>query len=211
MAKKINKSLLNRLFDILSRKVSHQIVSADNLVFIPRGTYIESQGTRNALNRMGSVPAYVKATHWFDSFWFYINIKILKDGDNATELPFASVSFLEEQDTDIKQLFRADWDNYQQNEHPQPHWHLYSLEDRQSFESLESDDVFDDDNPFAELEGELDAVDIPKMHFAMAGNWDEGDRTDMIKRFKTEEILAQWLNRLFDHVRRELICARMDK
>lgn len=204
MAKKSNKSLLNRLIDILGRTVSRQIVSADDLIFIPRETYIESQGSRDVLNRMGSVPTYVKATHWFDSFWFYINIKIFMDEDSAMELPFVSVSFFEEHGVDIKQLFRAEWDNYRQNEHPQPHWHLSSDVEIQSLESLESDGVADGDSPFAELEGESDAVDIPKMHFAMAGNWDEGDRSDMIKRFTTEEILAQWLVKLFDHVKREL-------
>lgn len=208
MAKKSNKSLLNRLIDILGRTVSRQIVSADDLIFIPRERYIESQGSRDALNRMGSVPTYVKATHWFDSFWFYINIKIFIDEDSAMELPFVSVSFFEEHGVNIKQLFRAEWDNYRQNEHPQPHWHLSSAVDGRSFESLESDGVLDEDNPFAELEMEVDAVDIPKMHFAMAGNWDEGDGSDMIKRFTTEEILAQWLIKLFDHVRRELNYAR---
>ena len=211
MAKKTNKSLLNRLLDILSRKVSRQIVSADDLIFISRETYIESQGTRKALNRMGSVPAYVKVTHWFDSFWFYININIRRDEDNAMELPFVSVSFFQGQGENINQLFRAEWDNFRQDNHPQPHWHLSSGISRQSFESLKSDSVMDDDNPFVELEEELEAVDIPKMHFAMVGNWDEGDRTAMIKRFTTEEILAQWLNKLFDHVRRELNYARKDK
>ena len=206
MTKKSNKSLSVRLLDILRKKVSKQIISEDALIFIPRENFIESQGSCDALNRMGSIPTYVKATHWFDLFWFYINIKIFMDEDKAMELPFVSVSFFEEHGVDIKQLFRAEWDNYRQNEHPQPHWHLSSAVDGRSFESLESDGVLDDDNPFAELE--VDAVDIPKMHFAMAGNWDEGDRSDMIKRFTTEEILAQWLIKLFDHVRRELNYAR---
>ena len=211
MAKKSNKSLLNQLLDILSRKVSRQIVSADDLIFIPRETYIESQGTRVVLNRMGSAPTYVKATHWFDSFWFYVNINIRRDENNATELPFVSVSFFEEQGANMKQLFRADWDNFRQSEHPQPHWHLSSEVSQQSFALLESDGMSDEDNPFAELEGKLEAVNIPKMHFAMAGNWDEGDRSYMIKRFTTEEILAKWLIKLFDHVRCELNCARKNK
>ena len=211
MAKKSNKSLLNQLLDILGRKVSRQIVSADDLIFIPRETCIESQGTREVLNRMGSAPTYVKATHWFDSFWFYVNINIRRDEDNVTDLPFVSVSFFEEQGTNMKQLFRADWDNFRQREHPQPHWHLSSEVSQQSFKLLESDGVSDEDNPFAELEGKFETVNIPKMHFAMVGNWDEGDRSDMIKRFTTEEMLAKWLIKLFDHVRCELNCARKNK
>lgn len=211
MTKKSNKSLSVRLLEILHKKVSRQIMYADSLTFILRGNFIESQGSRDALNRMGSIPAYVKATHWFDSFWFYISITIRRDEDNATELPFVSISFFQEQGKDIKQLFRAEWDNFRQDEHPQPHWHLSSEVEMQSFESLVSGGVADEDNPFAELEGELDVVDIPKMHFAMAGNWDEGDRSDMIKRFTTEEILAQWLVKLFDHVKRELSYAKRDK
>ena len=211
MIKKSNKNLVARLRDILCRNVSRQIVSDDTLFFVTRGNVIESQGSRDALNRMDSVSTYVKVTHWFDSFWFYINIKILIGEDNATELPFVSISFFEKQGADIKQLFRAEWDNYRQDEHPQPHWHLSSEVGRQSFESLESGAEVDEDSPFAELEGKVDAVDIPKMHFAMVGNWDEGDRSNMIKRFTTEEILAQWLIKLFDHVRRELNYARKDK
>lgn len=84
---------------------------------------------------------------------------------------------------------------------------MSSTIDRQELRDLEND-VRDAESPFAELESNIDMVNIPKMHFAMAGNWDEGNRIEMIKIFSTEEILAQWLNNLFDHVRQELNYAR---
>lgn len=208
MAKKYKKSLTERLNNVLEKNVSRKMVSDEPLYFITRGTSITSQGSREALNRMNTMPSYVKATHWFDSFWFYISIDIRRDEDNVSELPFVSVSFFQESEEELKQLFRAEWDNFRQKEHPQPHWHLSSDIGRQTLADLETDEVKDDENPFAELERETDRVNIPKMHFAMAGNWDEGNRMDMIKNFSTEEKLAQWLNNLFDHVRQELSYAQ---
>ena len=71
-------------------------------------------------------------------------------------------------------LFRAEWDNYDDNirTHPQPHWHITStLAVEKTIEEFKEED--NDYGAFAELfeEEKRDLLNIPAMHFAMAGPW----------------------------------------
>ena len=178
MAKKNKTSLAERLQDFMNNFVAKQIISEDFVHFERLDNMIFNQGTRYALNRSNTVKTYVKVTHWFDVFWFYVNIRVLRDEDAITELPFVSVSFFQESGENFNQLFRAEWDNYEQKSHPQPHWHIISNNDV-GFESFdESGDL--KDNPFLELEEDRQKVDFPKIHFAMAGSWHGREKEDMI-------------------------------
>lgn len=205
MAKKSKKRLSERLHEALNNLVARQLVTIDFPHFDRKGDIIISQGTRDALNRSDSTPNYIKATHWFDVFWYYVNIIVKKDTDGISEVPFVSVSFFQEEGDTLKQLFRAEWDNYEDKSHPQPHWHITSHKDM-GFEAMK-DEIVDDDNPFAVLVDEERKVELPKMHFAMAGNWHEGNKENMISDYTDERQIANWLNNLFDHVREELIYA----
>lgn len=203
MAKRNNKRLSERLQYVLNCLVAKQLETIDFACFDRDGDVITSQGTREALNRSDTIQSYVKATHWFDVFWYYVNIQIKIDNDGISEIPFISVSFFQENDGKLNQLFRAEWDNYKQKSHPQPHWHITStIED--GFESLKGESVVDEDSPFAELENEERKVNFPKMHFAMSGNWHSGNKDNMVNDFTDESQIANWLNNLFDHVREEL-------
>ena len=96
MAKKNNKRLSERLLGALNDIVAKQLMTTDYAHFYIDGNIIKSQGTRDALNRSDSVPTYVKATHWFDIFWYYVNIQVRKNVDSSSEIPFVSVSFFQE-------------------------------------------------------------------------------------------------------------------
>lgn len=202
MAKKNNKRLSERLLDALNDIVAKQLMTIDFAHFYIDGNIIKSQGTRDALNRSDSVPTYVKATHWFDIFWYYVNIQVRKSADSSSEIPFVSVSFFQEKDETLNQLFRAEWDNYPQKSHPQPHWHITTIHE-EGFDVFR-EEIDDVDNPFVELEKEERNVNLPKMHFAMAGDWHDGEKENMVSEYKDERQLANWLINLFDHVREEL-------
>jgi hypothetical protein len=214
MAKKDKRRLVEKLHEALNDIVSKQLVTDDfgYVRFERRGDTIISQGTREALNRSDTVKTYVTATHWFNVFWFYVNVTVRKGEDGVSELPFVSVSFFQEIDGDLKQQFRAEWDNYRDLSHPQPHWHITSNKD-DSFDDFNQQDDVDDDNPFAELVesgNKLEVsskLDLPSIHFAMAGNWHEGKKTDMITGYTEAQKMANWLNNLFDHVQEELVYA----
>lgn len=121
-------------------------------------------------------------------------------------MPFTSVSFFQDVDGELKQLFRAEWDNYDMQVHPQPHWHITSNHE-DSFEDLKGQRIADEDNPFAELVYEPQSLELPKMHFAMAGNWHERKKEEMVSCCAEAGQLANWLNNLFEHVRCELAYA----
>ena len=174
--------------------------------FERHGDVIVSQGTREALNRSDTKKTYVTATHWFDDFWFYVNVSVRKGEDGLSDLPFVSISFFQESDGELKQLFRAEWDNYNELAHPQPHWHITSNRE-ESFDDLKEQEALDKDSPFAELMAESKKLDLPAMHFAMAGNWHEGKKTEMITSYTEAQQMANWMNNLFDHVRVELAYA----
>ncbi len=203
MAKKNKKRLSERLQNALNEIVARQLITVDFAHFDREGDVITSQGTREALNRSDTVKTYVKATHWFDIFWYYVNIQVRKDIDGISEIPFVSVSFFQDKDGILNQIFRAEWDNYKQKEHPQPHWHFSSYRDL-GFDALDEDAACDDGNPFAALGKEDCKVELPKMHFAMVGDWLDGEKEEMINDFVDEGKLANWLNNLFDHVHDEL-------
>ena len=205
MAKKDKRRLVEKLLEALNEIVSKQLVTEDfgYVRFERRGDVIISQGTREALNRSDTVKTYVNATHWFDDFWFYVNVSVRKDTDGLSELPFVSISFFQEINGDLKQLLRAEWDNYNELTHPQPHWHITSNRE-ESFDDLREQETLDEDNPFAELVEEGKKLDLPIMHFAMAGNWHSGKRIEMISAYTEAQQMANWMNNLFDHVRVEL-------
>ena len=203
MAKKSKKRLSERLNNALNDIVAKQLITIDYPCFERHGDVITSQGTREALNRSDIEKTYVKATHWFGIFWYYVNIQVRKDTDGVTEVPFVSISFFQEEGEEIKQLFRAEWDNYKQKSHPQPHWHI-TLEKEIGFDDIKEEVAVDCDSPFAELENEERALFLPKMHFAMAGDWHKEERDNMINGYTDVAQLSKWLINLFDHVHDEL-------
>ncbi|MBQ3738793.1 MAG: hypothetical protein II862_07415 [Bacteroidales bacterium] len=206
MAKKNNKRLSERLLGALNDIVAKQLMTTDYAHFYIDRNTIKSQGTRDALNRSDSVPTYVKATHWFDIFWYYVNIQVRKNADSSSEIPFVSVSFFQEKGETLNQLFRAEWDNYPEKSHPQPHWHITTIRE-EGFDNFKESTAVDEDNPFAELEIEERDVNLPKMHFAMAGDWHNDEKEYMVNDYRDEQQLSNWLINLFDHVREELIYA----
>lgn len=178
------------------------------LYFTRKGNAFVVSGTEDAVNRYSLPYEKVKVKYWFSDIWIFIRIESLQ-GDEKK--PFQrcniSISFFQESVQGQKdQLFRAEWDNYEDDsvrKHPQPHWHITStLAVEKTIDDFKNED--NDYGVFAELleEQKRDLLNIPEMHFAMAGPWiNTGDRQLFINE---EDQVVCWMKNLFNHVRDEI-------
>jgi len=119
-----------------------------------------------------------------------------------------SLSIFQGVDTDLNktQLFRAEWDDYEDGSttHPQPHWHflinrLVENNAKEFTELLEKEkETFEEF-----LESKLnDIVDLSKFHFAMHGDWINSKLH--IHEIKDENALATWFGGLLGYLKAEL-------
>jgi hypothetical protein len=170
------------------------------------------EGTSFAVNRFETPPEYVKVLNWFDDFWLFLEITF-RMGNNEVKRKITpqtntliSLSVFQGQDTDHEkyQLFRAEWDDYNNPEekHAQPHWHITS---NQAIENTfdKYAEAFDKQDFLQLLETEKHkVVDVKNIHFAMNGNWQSG--TNHIHQIVGEQQIVNWLQGLFAHIRTEL-------
>lgn len=201
MAKQVKTPLRDRVINELNTRFCKVV----NVVFeTDVNRDLISIGTRDAVNSYDNDKEQVKATQWFaDEYWFFIRIQFVLDNKRIVR-PYASVSFFQEAGGRLKQLFRAEWDNYNPASgynHPQPHWHFTAqLSDKTSFDDLNNEE---EEGIFAELAGNAKTINLERMHFAMAGNWPtDGEMNNTIG---DETALVNWLINLFEHVRMELV------
>lgn len=168
---------------------------------------IEGNGT--ALNRFDYPQERVKVLKWFDDVWLYIEIKAFGKTKNRKiniEKINISISVFQgdEYNEDKFQLFRAEWDDYNNTneKHAQPHWHITT---NQALENsfLKYSDTFEKQDYIDLLESEKKKVyEIKNMHFAMSGNWQE--KPHFIHKIESEEQIVNWIQGLLGHVREEL-------
>jgi len=168
----------------------------ENNRYIISGKYLEK-----AINNYNNDHEEVKVLWWFDDFWLYIEIRFQK---SETDIPntFISLSVFQGNDSDNnkKQLLRAEWDNFDDNDiHPQPHWHIYS---DNSFEKTFVEMI--DDDSFADLlnEEKSKGIDLKKIHFAMNGNW--GTNGSHIHKISDEDTIINWFQGLLGHIKSQL-------
>jgi hypothetical protein len=159
-------------------------------------------GTSDAVNR-GEL---VKVLNWFDNFWLFLEIKFISVTIKEESQISISLSVFQGNDFDNKkyQLFRAEWDDYNNPEekHAQPHWHITSS---QAIESIfeEHADVFNESEFLQEFEKEKQKVlDVKKIHFAMNGDWQNGK--NCIHGIEDEQQVVRWLQGMLNYLRTEL-------
>src|SRR5680860_1703151 len=96
----------------------------------------QSNNVSKAINNRKNSKEEVNVIYWFDEFWVYFDIKFIQSKI------FLSLSVFQGSiDDDRKtQLFRAEWDNYDDNlEHAQPHWHIYPFKyNSQAYDDFET-------------------------------------------------------------------------
>ncbi|KAA6315477.1 hypothetical protein EZS27_034066 [termite gut metagenome] len=169
-------------------------------------------GTSDALNEFDNPADIVKVLKWFNDFWVFLEIKftieekkVINKRTNEIYVCF-SLSIFQGENSDNKkyQLFRAEWDDYNNTEekHSQPHWHITS---NQALEKTieEYADIFDNRYLISLLDEERNKVfDVKRIHFAMNGNW-QNDETH-IHKMENEQQIAKWLQGMLNHLRIEL-------
>lgn len=168
------------------------------------------EGSSLALNRYDNAP--VKVLRWFGNFWLYLEMKFiiekLKQGNKQIKIIHTNISLsvYEGSDNDDRkiQLFRAEWDdmNNPYEKHSQPHWHITSNQAiEKTFEEYSNNF---DNGDFISLLNDMKSkfFDVKKIHFAMNGNWQEGETH--IHRIDNAEQITKWLKGLLAHIRLEL-------
>ncbi|MDL1971475.1 MAG: hypothetical protein LWW94_11050 [Candidatus Desulfofervidaceae bacterium] len=187
-----------------------RLIQKSSISFVINGNYIST-----AVNNYNNESHKVNVLKWFDDFWIYIEIKFIPKphAKRKKQLPnifFTLSVFQGSESDDVKtQLFRAEWDNYEDlsDIHPQPHWHIfpykYSHQIHNDFEEFIS--LTKEDNDFNSLLNNkrvYEIIDLKKFHFAMNGQWSE-NKTD-VHKIQIEENLLNWFNGVLNHIKKEL-------
>lgn len=181
--------------------------STFNLVLTDRSYKMcvyEIEGTSVALNINKSEKQQVKVLKWFEDFWVYVNIRFIEENI------FVSMSIFQGKENDLIkcQLFRAEWDDYhnENEQHAQPHWHFttgYSVE--QNFRQYS--ELFDEGKSYETFEvTKLDIIDVNIMHFAINGNWHNDDNHTHLTNSGNH--LTKWFQGIFYHLSVELKYAK---
>lgn len=169
--------------------------------------YSTGNFTSKAINHNKNSNEEINVIKWFDDFWIYMEITF-NQADKNTINTFFSLSVFEGSSPDnIKnQLFRAEWDTYDNNLiHPQPHWHFYS---NGAFENIVKDftDVIDkEQSDFIEMinEEKSKRIEINKMHFAMSALWSKKTEGH-IHKISEDNDLLNWYRSLLSHIKTQL-------
>lgn len=153
-----------------------------------------------AINNYNDILDEINVIKWFNDFWIYAEIKF--ENQNS----FISVSVFQGENNDnVKhQLFRAEWDDYnnEDEKHPQPHWHITSNQViERTFEELAN---MQDSDDFVSLlkEEKTKIIDVNKIHFAMNGNWINNDRE--VHSISDEKKIVKWFQGLLAHIKIQL-------
>ena len=183
-------------------------------IFFPESTFclenkkyntftISGSYLTKAVNRHKNDSQEVNVLKWFDDFWIYIALNFEKS-DTGNLNTFISLSVFQGDDKDtIKiQLFRAEWDNYENNMiHPQPHWHMsLDLDQYSSFKEYLA--VKTNKDTFINSSNNNDSTDIRKFHFAMNGTWSK--KGTHIHKINDDDSIINWFQGLLDHIKSQL-------
>lgn len=190
---------------------------------INRAFVITGNDLSPALNNHNGTREPINTLKWFNNFWIYIVInfkpivvesKFTKDFNKKKYFEIVDSNYLKiknqyynvivsisvfqggYQANEKKQLFRAEWDNFDDNIiHPQPHWHFYPEED------VIIDFAMDEKNDFMENES-LRKIDLKRMHFAMNGQWSQNKT--QIHKINDSKVLVNWLVGALRHIKEQL-------
>jgi len=159
----------------------------------------------SAINNYGAIREEVNVLKWFDNFWIYIDIRF------QDESTLISISVFQGEIIDMEkhQLFRAEWDDYNDCDakHPQPHWHITSNQAiEHTFQEIANLDNASDTFLSLLSEEKSKIVDINKIHFAMSGNW-INDETE-IHPINDEKKIVKWFVGLLSHLKIQLEYAK---
>lgn len=195
-----------------------------NQVFVISGNELSP-----ALNNHNGMFEHINTLKWFKNFWIYIEIKFVpetidsKFPKNLNKKEYyemldsnylkiknqyfnviVSISVFQggNEANEKKQLFRAEWDNYENNKiHPQPHWHVYPEENKISVTNEINDFEIEEKDDFLE-DVSLEKIDLKRIHFAMNGQWSQNG--SQIHRINDSKVLVNWFVGALGHIKEQL-------
>jgi len=157
-----------------------------------------------AFDDHGNYGNIVNVVKWFNDYWLFVEITFQQ---NKGVLITLSVFQGDETDQYKNQLFRAEWDDYGENNasHPQPHWHILNNKSVEyavsSFEEIVTER--NHDTFVGKLKEEKNKlIDLSKFHFAMNGDWN--NTSTHIHPIDNEASLAKWFGGLLSFLKTEL-------
>ena len=168
-------------------------------VFRLRVTEANSQ----AYDNHGNGGEFVKVVKWFKNFWMFVEISFTQ--------PFGviiTVSIFQGDDLDFHktQLFRAEWDDYNDDTqtHAQPHWHFLSNVSIEKTVSNFAELIPDIKDTFEEVlkEEKNKVIDLGKFHFAMNGDWSNSGQH--VHEIYDAKLLSNWFGGLLGYLKAEL-------
>lgn len=171
-------------------------------------------GHFKAVNRLDcGVASEVDVYKWFGYYYLYVEVKFVfapkvphgkrnpKIVINQCSISTSVFKLLNEK---FVQLFRAEWDDFDDNRssHPQPHWHITSdTSVANTFDEYARE--FGEDGFMNILNSEKEQISsLNKFHFAMKGKWEE-DMTHTMPIESSEQV-SKWFAGLLSSIRTEL-------
>jgi hypothetical protein len=169
--------------------------------------YSTGNNSSKAINHNKHSLEEINVVKWFADFWVYIEITFYQlDKDNINTFFTLSVFEGSDRDNNKNQLFRAEWDTYEDNQiHPQPHWHFFSSSIIENLFIEFSEIVEKEQSGFVELINDEKSknINIDKMHFAMSAIWDK-NIDGHVHPIADDEKLISWYKGLMSHIKNQL-------
>ncbi|QTA81632.1 Uncharacterized protein dnl_39740 [Desulfonema limicola] len=191
---------INKICKIIFHESSFNLKQKTYNRFIFSGNY-----PTKAINHYKNIREEVSVIKWFNDFWLYIDIRFEKSDIKDNINTFISLSVFQGDDSDNikKQLLRAEWDNFNNNDnHPQPHWHIYP---DYNFEKTFNEflEITEEDSFIDLLNDEKSKrIDIKRIHFAMNGDW--VTQNGHIHKITDKNTIINWLQGLLFHIKSQL-------
>jgi len=203
-----------KLIDLLNRNLKYTI---GEHFFLNKDKYNVNRfvinGTSTALNLYPNDSKLINVLKWLEEqYWLFLEINFFPEetvikGQKILQYKInISLSVFQGDESDVEkcQLFRAEWDDFNNPEekHAQPHWHITSGQAiEKTFESY-ADDL--EQQSFTQLlrKENQKIIDIEKIHFAMSAEW-QNKGTD-VHRMENEQQVLYWLQGMLNYLKKEL-------
>ena len=202
----INKSIK------LIQDTFEKSIPSSKIVLVQKGFnyyVISGNNISKAKNNNKNNPEEINVINWFDDYWLYFEITFYNLEKESYQINL-SISVFQGKTDDLKlQLFRAEWDNWEDNKtHPQPHWHIYPgkynsdiFSDFETYIGLrkESEGGFSE---FIETSQSTTLLEMTDFHFAINGQWAE--KKGHIHKVENIDSLCDWITGLLGHIKEQL-------
>ncbi len=171
------------------------------LHLIATNTYkVSGNFTSQAYNFRNEIPEEVTVIKWFQDFWLYVEITFINTNCFISLSVFQGKNSVESK----HQLFRAEWDDYNDNQkkHPQPHWHITANKAIENTLEVLKDDEEAEGFMSVLNEEKSKLINVNDIHFAMIGNWINNETH--IHKLDDETKIIKWFFGLLSHIKTEL-------